>query len=262
MLNLDASKKIDGVYYLSSSDNAIFDEDSYILVRKREGRFYPDSVVKDLPSIEFDHHLKDEWAVRERSVKKISEHIKKNKFGTVLDVGCGNGWFSNSISKSCNCFTAGLDLNQAELAQAARVFGRNDMVKFIYGNIFEDIFPIGFFDIIIFAASIQYFSSFNTTITSIFRFLKPGGEIHIIDSNFYDDSEIESARVRSRNYYNQLGIPVMAEYYFHHSWNELEKFDYRLINHRNYRLSKFLAYFGSSGSIVFPWIVIKPQITN
>jgi hypothetical protein len=54
--------------------------------------------------------------------------------------------------------------------------------------------------------------------------LKPGGEIHIIDSPFYSNSEINAAKHRSRIYYEEAGFPAMADCYFHHSLQELKQF--------------------------------------
>ena len=111
---------------------------------------------------------------------------------------------------------------------------------------------------IIFAASIQYFDSLDKIISSVIRFLKPGGEIHIIDSKFYNENEIFGARERTRNYYDKLGFPGMSEYYFHHSWNELDEFNYHVVNEMNYMPSKLSKLFNRFAPIQFPWIVIHP----
>ena len=238
MLTLDSTKRIDGIYYLSAKSSSNFDEDSYIRIRKKEGRLYSDSIVKKLPFIDSDHPLKDEWIVREKTYERVSKYISKQSIKMVLEVGCGNGWLTNAISKKCGCIGAGIDLNEIELRQGARIFGNNEKAIFIYGNIFEDILPSGLFDIIIFAASIQYFGNLSEVIPASLRFLRPGGEIHIIDSHFYDENEIINAKGRTIHYYEELGFPDMAYKYFHHSWNELNHFSYRIMKVRNNKFAK------------------------
>ena len=257
MLNLDHSQKIDGVYFLSEKASIGVDENLYVQVRKKEGRIYPDMVVKTLPLFYKNHPLKSEWIIRQKSCDKILKYISRKKYKIILEIGCGNGWLSNNILEKCGCFVAGVDVNREELKQAARIFGRNDNVRFIYGNIFEDIFPHEIFDMIIFAASIQYFSNIDKTLSSVFRFLKASGEIHIIDSKFYHENEVDGARERSRRYYSELGIQEMTKYYFHHSWNELDKFNYLIMNSKFYKMSKVLNLNKKLRQTNFPWIAIR-----
>ncbi|MHB8579861.1 MAG: class I SAM-dependent methyltransferase [Ignavibacteriaceae bacterium] len=259
MLELSVPPNIDGVYYLSSIIQKSFDEETYLTVRRKELRIYSDSIVKKLPSIEPEHFLKNEWSVRKKSFEKLVRYISSKKVQSILEIGCGNGWLSNGISERCGCFVAGLDLNKEELKQAARVFVNNKKVKFIFGNIFDDIFPPAVFDFIIFAASIQYFNDLDKVLSSVLRFLMPDGEIHVIDSHFYDTNEIENARMRTRNYYDRLGFPNMSENYIHHSWRELDKFNYLIRNAMFYKPSKILNRFGKLRFTKFPWIVINKK---
>ncbi len=252
----DKSHIIDGVYYLSKENSSGFDENTYIAVRKKEGRLYPDSIVKNLPSFSRDKALREEWAVRKKSFDKLIKYIKAKNFKFVLEVGCGNGWLTNGITAKCNSTVTGLDLNSAELKQAARTFADNERVKFVYGNIFENIFPEGSFDLILFAASIQYFKNLNEILNTALRLIKPDGEIHIIDSKFYEKYEIESAKESTRIYYDKLEFPQMIEYYFHHSWESLNHFKYRVNNKRIYIMSRKSKLLLMLFKVVFPWIII------
>jgi hypothetical protein len=60
-------------------------------------------------------------------------------------------------------------------------------------------------------------------------YLKPRGEIHLLDSPLYMDAEIEGAARRSRDYFASLGFPEMAEHYFHHRFASLGEFDYKFL---------------------------------
>jgi len=257
MLQLDLAKKKDGVFYLSNPSNQNFDEDKYISVRKSEGRLYPDSVVQTLPQVNFSHPLKKEWRVRKKSFYKLIKYFSTTGNKMFLEIGCGNGWLANGIAADTNNVVIGLDLNQIELKQAARIFGNNKRLSFAYGNIFEDIFPREVFDTIIFASSVQYFKSFSDLINRVFLFLKPDGEIHIIDSFFYDDKEIVNAINRTRQYYEKLGFPLMAENYFHHTWKELGQFNYKIRNAKFYSFQRQMKFFAGMNKVIFPWIKIK-----
>ena len=259
MLDFNSTKIINGVYYLSENNTDIFDEDIYLQVRKQEGRLYTDSILKRLPLINKDHPLFEEWCVRKRSANKIAKYISNKKYNNLLEIGCGNGWLCNYISERCGCFAIGIDLNKFELEQAARVFGKSEKVKFIYGNIYENIFPPALFEIIIFAASIQYFKNLNLIITSVLPLLKPKGEIHIIDTYFYDKAEIENAKNRSDNYYKNLGFPLMSKNYYHHSWDELSYLEYDEINFSNNNFIKVLKKLKISSNAKFPWIIFRSK---
>jgi len=254
MLELNASDKIDGVFYLTTATPEVFEEKEYISVRKTEERFYPDSIVKYLPSIEPGHSHADEWLVRKKSFEKLLQYIQGKNYQVILEVGCGNGWLSNRIASKTDCLVVGLDLNQVELKQAARVFGNSTKLIFVYGNIFEKIFPLEVFDIIIFASSIQYFRNLYEVILAAFRFLKPNGEIHIIDSKFYNMNEVEAARKRTENYYCKLGFPDMAKSYFHHSWEEFNGIKYHIINLWSYNFYKKTRFLNKFRMALFPWI--------
>ena len=52
-----------------------------------------------------------------------------------------------------------MDINSTELQQAQRVFRNRSNARFLYGQIDSDIDKDEKFDVILFAASIQYFQS-------------------------------------------------------------------------------------------------------
>jgi hypothetical protein len=86
----------------------------------------------------------------------------------------------------------------------------------------------------------------------VFELLKTEGYIIITDSNFYNDEDIAAAKMRTENYYKELGFAEAAENYYHHSYNELFKFNFEVIDN-NSLLTKVLALTGSP----FPFIKIK-----
>ncbi|HKI79506.1 MAG TPA: methyltransferase domain-containing protein [Ignavibacteriaceae bacterium] len=245
------------VFYLSDPNNHGFNEKLYIELRKKEHRLYTNEDLRLLPYVQINHHHIKEWKVRKRSAEKLVQYISRRKDLSILEVGCGNGWLSNLLSeKTNNNFTA-LDLNKTELEQAAEIFPGNRRLIFVYGNIFENIFDPENFDIIVLAASVQYFEDLDKLIKQLFHYLKKDGEVHILDSYFYNENQINEARVRTKNYYNSIGIPGMIEYYHHHGLNKLSNYNYKILNRISFFISSIIRKLTGSGRNVFPWILIR-----
>lgn len=227
-------------------------EDLYLTVRHKEGRFYTDEQVSQLPDIEEIHPYFHEWQMRGRSGRRLMNHLKnKHKPLSILEVGCGNGWLSAKLAELNGALVTGIDANKPEIEQARRVF-KNSSVRFIYTTFNPEIFgKYVKFDVIVFAASFQYFSSAQTIIQEAKQLLNPGGEIHIMDTHFYDTEEAKSSAGRSKNYYTNMGVAEMAGHYFHHSMDALKGLDYKIMfNPRNWfnRVAK---------KDVFYWIMVK-----
>lgn len=231
--------------------------DLYLRVRKKEGRLYSDEVVAQLPSVPNGHLLANEWRARAASAARLTRYLaRQTKPLTILDLGCGNGWLSNLLSKTGH-HVIGADQNLHELKQAARVFSSNPNVSFLDADIFSAPFAPETFDVILLASAIQYFPNLPALLNVLFRYLKPQGEIHIIDSPLYTSEEIPNAIQRSRQYYSSLGFPEMAKQYFHHCAADLNPFDAECLYRPSPRdlRQRILRSFDSP----FPWLVINKQ---
>lgn len=212
--------------------NEVDFEQLYIGLRKKEGRVYSDDEVAHLPYIHSSHPHYKEWLIRKHSCKALLSYIKqKDTVLNILEVGCGNGWLSAQLAKNIDVEVTGLDINTKELEQAKKVFGRIAGLNFINGSLRSDHLKDKKFDMIILAASIQYFPSLKETITLTLEYLTLLGEIHIMDSHFYQQQELEAARQRTRAYYGELGFPEMAAHYHHHTFTELDTFQYKILHH-------------------------------
>jgi len=228
LVETDFIFKIERNVEAKSGDDAFVD--LYIGLRRKEGRIYTDEELKQLPDISPNHPLAGEWTLRRNSAAEIFVyHLMQKKPFDILEVGCGNGWLTHKLSTIKRCRATGVDINEPELQQAKRVFGHSDHLRFIKGDIREGVLHNQHFDVIIFAASIQYFDSLEGILDCALKLLAPGGKIHIIDSFFYKQSQQHAARMRSRNYFEKLGFPGMFGYYFHHSFSDLKKFRYKML---------------------------------
>ncbi|WP_066408477.1 class I SAM-dependent methyltransferase [Flavisolibacter tropicus] len=225
-------------------------EQEYLYLRDKEGRIYSDEVVAQLPLVSKSHHLKNEWKIRGRSCKWLVNYFsKKNKPYRILEIGCGNGWLSNQLANVQNVQVVGMDINTMELEQANRVFTRANL-QFIYGDI-SNVCLNEQFDAIVFAAAFQYFESVGKILNACFGQLKEEGEVHIIDTPFYNVEECALAKERSKVYFNANSAPGMKAYYFHHSTASLEPYKYKILYSPKSFINKVFKI------NPFPWICIS-----
>lgn len=194
-------------------------------MRQQEGRLYTDEELLNLPTLSSSHPHYKEWMVRKRSALKLTRHLSTKKAPHILEIGCGNGWLSHHLATIACSTVIGLDVNFSEVQQAARVFQHVPNLHFMYGDIRNQLFGERKFDVIVFAASIQYFESIESVVDTTLRLLKDDGEIHIVDSPFYAESSIPAAQQRTQVYYEQAGAPLMTQYYFHHSLCSLKGYN-------------------------------------
>lgn len=238
-----------------AGDYTVADEFSplYLTLREKEGRLYSDEEVLLLPDIKSFHPYYKEWQMRKKTSARLINYLsQKKKALKILEVGCGNGWLSHHLAAIADSKITGVDINFPEIQQAATVFSEVANLKFLYGDMQSGLFKDRQFDIIIFAAAIQYFPSLAGIINTALDLLKEDGEIHIIDSHFYHSDESVAAKYRTQDYFSKLGLPRMSDWYHHHLITELEKFNYKIL----YKPSP-LFFFQKQNP--FPWIVIKSE---
>lgn len=234
-------------------------EQIYLSLRKKENRLYSDEIVRHLPHLAPDKALEHEWLIRSASMNKMIAYLKKK--GThkrILEVGCGNGWFANKLASNLRVDVMALDINEVELRQGARVFSPRNL-SFVYGDIFTINLPVKF-DFIILASSVQYFPNIQSLIKRLLELIVPEGEIHIIDSPIYPSEEaLSGAKKRSVAHFTELGYPKMAEYYFHHTMEDIGIFNIKVLENPEAIIPKIKRKLFSKNQTVFPWIVIKGQ---
>ena len=227
--------------------------EQYYLLRRKEGRIYADEEVNKLPEINSQHQHYQEWQIRKRSCQQLLKYLsRKNISLDILEVGCGNGWLSANLSTIPSVSVTGIDLNRVEIKQAQRVFTNIGNLKFLNCSLDDEEIKHRQFDTIVFAASIQYFSSLTDVLYSTLNILKPDGEIHILDSHFYNKNGVDSARERSANYYRSIGFPEMCQHYFHHSLEDIKLFNYEVL----YNPHSFFNRMKKTKN-PFPWICVK-----
>ena len=225
----------------------------YLRLRQKQGRIYTDADVVTLPYIYTSHLHYSEWVIRKHSQKALISYIKNKKTVTsILEVGCGNGWLCSGIAKAVDAEITGIDINIHELEQAKRIFKNIPNLNFISGSLRTDTLQDEKFDIIIFAASIEYFPSLKQIIHTAVEHLTLQGEVHIMDSPFYQQPEIAAARQNALVYYKACGLNGMKDYCHYHTLIDLKNFQYKILHHPNSWRNKL--YIKKNP---FYWIAIK-----
>ena len=243
--------------FLSSHDSSEQNEFEklYISLRKKEGRLFTLKEIKNLPDVPASHPHFKEWKIRKKSCNKLLRYLKKERrFYDVLEIGCGNGWLCSHFASALLGEVTGVDVNTVEIRQAQKAFSGIRNLHFISGDIRDGIIIDKKFDLIIFAASIQYFKSASEIIKIAMRHLTLQGEIHIIDSPFYSKEQRVLAQQRTKDYFNRIGFPDMCRFYFHHTTAEFEPFNYKIIYNPHSLMNKLM--FRKNP---FYWIIIKNQ---
>lgn len=204
--------------------------ENYLRLRKNEGRLYDDRTVFMLPETPPDTRLRKEWIIRRRSADRLIKYLEAKETKKITELGCGNGWLINYLSKSLKLDFCGVDINKAELEQAGKLFAIiNENINFVYGDINSDSFKDFKMDVFILAGAVQYFPDPCALIKRLLSFLTPGSEIHILDSPFYNDNNFEAAKTRGEKHFVNEGLPLMKEYYFYQKWRSLEPFHYQVL---------------------------------
>lgn len=228
-------------------------QDLYIALRETENRLCSDEELARLPDVDLKHMYYDEWLIRKTSLERFRKFLEHKTCDlNILEVGCGNGWLSHALSHIRQSQVTGIDINSIELQQARRVFAGRENLSFILGDIRSAGLTYGSFDIIVFAASIQYFENIADILNPAFDLLKSHGEIHIIDTKFYKQAEAVKARERSAVYFHSLGFEEMSRSYFHHSMNSLNNYNYQVMYDPNHLFNQIL-----KRKDPFHWIMIK-----
>jgi SAM-dependent methyltransferase len=249
----DKYPKINDLVYLTPSVNDF--EVAYLEARIKEGRLYPDEIVRLLPYLPSRHPQAEEWKLRQHNVKLLLNLLNKHPKSAILDLGCGNGWLTHQLVTNPEVQVLGLDINTPELEQANRLF-TTEQCSFAYGDIFIAPLPEQSFDLILLVSCIQYFTDLRSLLQRLSQLLRPGGEIQIMDSPIYHSSEKVLAQARTQAYYEEQGSTRMENHYHHHAWEDLGDFPHEIHYNPSSLTNKIMRKMGVARS-PFPWIIIR-----
>lgn len=232
---------------------------TYLRVREREGRLYPDAAVRQLPVVAHSDPLHGEWRQRADSAARLTAYLaRRPRPLSVLEVGCGNGWLAHRLAQVPDSQVIGLDANETELGQARRVFAERANVRFVLGDVRCVVPPAERWDVIVLASVIQYVPDLPGLLRRLAGWLRPGGELHLLDSPLYGPDELAGARARTQDHYAALGVPEMAAFYRHHTWRELDGFPAEVLYRPSSVPTRLQRRLLGRPRSPFPWIRIRP----
>ena len=228
----------------------------YERARTAENRILSDDQLLRLPD-GTDLWNAQEWTIRSHSADRLAHAVAKRGSGLrILDVGCGNGWLSALLQRNGHS-VLGIDAFTTELEQAARVFAHGP--AFARADLFTSPLSDHSFDVVLFAASIQYFPDPIATIQRAKHLLVPDGEVHVMDSILYRSKTGTLAAVeRSRSYYQSIGVPEMVDHYHAHDLDAIRSLGSSRILAAPSGMDRTLARFGRQVS-PFTHVVISGQ---
>ncbi len=223
----------------------------YTSLRIKEGRNYSDEQIRALPKIAKSNSHYNEWRIREKSAQRMVNYLQSSKFNNVVEVGCGIGWFSNYLAINTNVKIVGIDIHAGELDLARQNFIASNLTFAEHNIIEHDLLMQA--DCILINGAIQYFKDLDLLFKRLAKNLTNKGEIHIIDSPIHNSkSSAEMASIRTKAYYEKMGVGELHQYFNHHC---ISAFPDHTTLYSYGLLEKIRNKLGASNS-PFPWIKI------
>lgn len=126
------------------------------------------------------------WTMRESTFKRhLLEQARIQRDHRVLDLGCGTATLTVLIKKaSQGAEVVGLDGNLKVLEFARRKVARARVnITLEHGMAFALPYPDAFFDRVLSSLMFHHLTRENKsrTLKEVFRVLRPGGELHVVD---------------------------------------------------------------------------------
>lgn len=158
---------------------------------------------------------------------KVSEAFRKSfsiePFGKILDIGCGDGQYSNLLASQLKHGTIlGID-NSAEMIKHANLHWARENLSFEEHSI-EEFQPSFAFDFIL-SSWCLHWTNINLSFPNIYHALKNGGRMYAVFSSFSDNSILQTwNELAKQNRYSDL----LAQYI--NSRDEFNTYFYRVTN--------------------------------
>ena len=128
------------------------------------------------------HPYNDDCLRPMRRGEKILAYLRSLRVErpTILDMGCGMGWFSDKLAQFGP--TTGIDLSGEAIARAKSMFPR---VTFMAGNVYEMSLPEQHFDVVVSQEVIAHVPDQSGYLEIAGRVLKPGGYLIVTTPNLF-----------------------------------------------------------------------------
>jgi ubiquinone/menaquinone biosynthesis C-methylase UbiE len=114
--------------------------------------------------------------------RSIVNHLPLHNQQTVVDVGCGDGFFTSLLAEN-QARVVGLDNSDAYLRQARANFGNRRNLEFLKGDVRRLPFDDASVDIVWSAHSMHSYPDVPHCLAEFRRVLRPGGLLAVLDSD-------------------------------------------------------------------------------
>ena len=143
----------------------------------------------DVAMARYEHHL------------ALSMELKPGM--KVLDVGCGVGAPAREIAKFVGCHITGVTINDLHVERSNKYNAEDgfaDQVHMVKGTFTDLPFPDGSFDAVYATEAICHATDMLKACQEIYRVLKPGGRVGLVDwviTDKYDNDNPQHRKIRS-----------------------------------------------------------------
>lgn len=110
--------------------------------------------------------------------KNIVADVKSNKSSHILDIGCGNGYLINRLSRKTNAYLYGIDISEDMICTTSKRNKKavaSGMVKLSVGNCCNLSFADNTFDTVTTINTIYFWDDSLKGLSEIYRVLKDNG---------------------------------------------------------------------------------------
>ena len=118
-----------------------------------------------------------------RRVITMLDYLDIQPGDNILDMGCGEGFYSMVLDNLYNCKITAVDFDPEILALAHKWLDGRSNVTLEQGDITKLRFPDSSFDKIVCTEVLEHIDDDKTAIKELYRVLKPGGVIAITVPN-------------------------------------------------------------------------------
>lgn len=151
-----------------------------------------DSVRSFYTDLPFNYHGTTEGAIEairtpsiERTYPDLHEHLRRaaesGRDLSILEVGCGAGWFSHGLALHYGASVDAIDLTPAALERGREIgplIGTQDRVRFRECNVFEFDSPKRF-DLIVSIGVLHHTGDARGALEHVVPYLAPGGHVYL-----------------------------------------------------------------------------------
>ena len=195
---------VDGIWRCLSPDRAQHWQqflDEYTAIRMAEGRACDNSdYYRRLPEPTPGGPIEWQWNIRRNTWRTVRTSIipANDTTLTIIDVGAGNCWLSNRLSKlGHHCHAVDLTIDQYDGLGAAHHYTTTfDRYQAEMDNL---PFADGVADIVIYNASLHYSTDYHNTLEEALRVLRQDGRIIILETPLYKTKAAGDAMVAERH---------------------------------------------------------------